>query len=38
MSDDPFMRENATPTLRDDGQWDQGGQPHCNQGRPQYGR
>ena len=36
MSDDPFVRENATPTLQDDGQWDQGGQPHCNQGWPQY--
>ena len=37
MSDDPFVRENATPTLRDDGQWDWGRQPHCNQGQPQYG-
>ena len=37
MSDDPFMRENATSTLQDDGQWDWGGQPHCNQGWPQYG-
>ena len=37
MSDDPFMRENATPTPRDDRQWDWGGQPQCNQGRPQYG-
>ena len=36
MSDDPFIRENATPTSRDDGQWDRGGQPHCNQARPQY--
>ena len=36
MSDDPFMRENATPTLQDDGQWDWGGQPHHNQGQPQY--
>ena len=37
MSDDPFMRENATPTLRDDGQQDQGGQPCHNQGQPHYG-
>ena len=37
MSDDPFIRENATPTPWDDGQWDQGGQPHRNQGQPQYG-
>ena len=37
MSDDLFMRENATPTLRDDRQWDWGRQPHHNQGRPQYG-
>ena len=36
MSNDPFMRENATPTLRDDRQWDWGGQPHHNQGWPQY--
>ena len=36
MSDDPFIRENTTPTLRDDGQWDWGRQPHCNQARPQY--
>ena len=36
-SDDLFIRENATPTSRDDGQWDRGGQPHCNQTRPQYG-
>ena len=36
MSDDPFIRENATPTSQDNGQQDQGGQPHCNQGRPQY--
>ena len=28
MSSDPFMRKNATPILWDDGQWDQGGQPH----------
>ena len=37
MSDDPFIRENATPTSRDDGQRDWGGQPHRNQTRPQYG-
>ena len=37
MSDDPFVRENATPTPRDDGQQNRGGQPHHNQGRPQYG-
>ena len=24
MSDDPFVRENATPKPWDDGQWDQG--------------
>ena len=36
MSDDPFMRENATSTPWDDGQWDQGGQPHHNHGWPQY--
>ena len=24
MSDDPFMRENATPTSWDDGQWGPG--------------
>ena len=36
-SDDPFVRENATPTLQDDGQRDRGGQPHHNQTRPQYG-
>ena len=36
MSSDPFMRENATPILRDDGQWDWGRQPHRNQGWPQY--
>ena len=36
MSDDPFMRENATPTPWDDGQQDWGGQPCCNQGQPQY--
>ena len=34
--EDPFVRENATPTPQDDGQWDRGGQPHCNQGQPQY--
>ena len=37
MSDDPFVRENATSTSQDDRQQDQGGQPHCNQGQPQYG-
>ena len=37
MSDDPFMRENTTSTPQNDGQWDWGGQPHCNQGWPQYG-
>ena len=37
MSDDPFVRENATPTSWDDGQRDRGGQPHHNQGQPQYG-
>ena len=37
MSDDPFVRENTTSTPWDDGQWDWGGQPHCNQGQPQYG-
>ena len=26
-----------TPTSRDDGQWDRGGQPHRNQTHPQYG-
>ena len=36
MSDDPFVRENATPTSWDDGQWDRGRQPRCNQGQPQY--
>ena len=36
-SDDPFIRDNATPTSRDDGQRDRGGQPHRNQTRPQYG-
>ena len=36
MSNDPFMRENPTSTMRDDGQWDWGRQPHCNQGQPQY--
>ena len=36
MSSDPFMRENATPTSWNDGQQDQGRQPHCNQGWPQY--
>ena len=37
MSNDPFVRENATPTSRDDGQQDRGGQPHRNQAHPQYG-
>ena len=37
MSDDPLVRENATPTPQDDGQWDRDGQPHCNQGQPQHG-
>ena len=37
MSDDPFVRENATPTPWDDRQWDRGGQPRRNQGQPQYG-
>ena len=37
MSDDLFIRENATPTLQDDGQWDWGRQPCRNQGQPQYG-
>ena len=36
-SDDPFIRDNATPTSWDDRQRDWGGQPHCNQIRPQYG-
>ena len=36
MSDDLFMRENAVPTLQDDGHWDQDGQSQCNQGCPQY--
>ena len=36
MSDDPFVRENATPTLQD-GQQDWGRQPHHNQAHPQYG-
>ena len=36
-SDDPFVRDNATPTSRDDGQRDRGGQPRHNQTRPQYG-
>ena len=35
-SDDPFIHENVTPTPRDDGQWDRGGQPHRNQTHPQY--
>ena len=33
MSDDPFVRENATPTSWDYGQWDRGRQPHHNQGQ-----
>ena len=37
MSDEPFMRENTPSTLWDDRQWDWGGQPHFNQGQPQYG-
>ena len=36
-SDDPFIHDNVTPTSRDDGQWDRGGQPRHNQTRPQYG-
>ena len=36
MSDDPFVRENTSSTPQDDGHWDQGGQPQCNQGQPQY--
>ena len=36
-SDDPFIHENATPTPRDDRQWDRGGQPRRNQTHPQYG-
>ena len=35
-SDNPFVRENATPAPQDDGQQDRGGQPHCNQTHPQY--
>ena len=30
MSDDPFIRDNATPASRDDGQRDRGRQPHRN--------
>ena len=37
MSDDPFMRENAVPTSRDDGYWDWDWQSQHNQGHPQYG-
>ena len=37
MSDDLFMRENATSTPQDEGQWDWGRQPHHNQGQSQYG-
>ena len=36
-SDDPFVRDNATPIPRDDGQRDRGGQPRHNQTHPQYG-
>ena len=36
-SDYPFVHDNVTPTSRDDGQWDRGGQLHHNQTRPQYG-
>ena len=36
MSDDLFMRENTASTMQDDGQQDQSGQPHHNQGQPQY--
>ena len=36
MSDDLFIRENATPTSQDNGQWDRGRQPHRNQAQPQY--
>ena len=36
-SDDLFIRENATPTSRDDGQRDQGRQPHHNQTHPSMG-
>ena len=34
MSNDPFIRENATPTLQDDGQQGQGRQPCHNQAHP----
>ena len=37
MSDNPFVWENAVPTLQDDGYWDWEGQSQCNQGCPQYG-
>ena len=37
MSDDPLVRENAVPIPWDDGHWDWGGQPQCNQSHPQYG-
>ena len=36
-SDDLFVHDNATPTSRDEGQRDRGGQPHHNQTCPQYG-
>ena len=36
-SDDPFICDNVTPTPRDDGQQDRGGQPRRNQTHPQYG-
>ena len=37
LSNDPFIRDNAVPTLQDDGHWDHNGPPWCNQGHPQYG-
>ena len=36
MSDDSFIRDNAVPTLWDDGQQDHNGPPQCNQVCPQY--
>ena len=36
-SDDPFVHDNVTPTLQDNGQRDWGGQPRRNQTCPQYG-
>ena len=36
MSDNPFMRKNAVPTLRDDGHQEQDGQSQHNQGCLQY--